>query len=72
MIGLGYVNQCYYEKDLVKYSIPERLIKTQKDKSKINLFIIADVEGKIYISKDKNHRAEFMFIANELNEVSCD
>lgn len=72
MIGLGYVNQCYHEKDLVKYSIPERLVITQKDKSKIKLFIIADVNGKIYISKDKNHRAEFMFIAKELSEVSCD
>lgn len=72
MIGLGYRDRCYYKKDIDKYSIPDDLIQKQKDTNKVKVFVIADIDGKMYISKGKEHSAFFYFMAKELSEIYCD
>ena len=72
MIGLGYEERCYYKKDLLKYSIPASFPQTVKDNSKYKLYVVADINGKMYISRNENYGAAFQFITKDLNQVYCD
>lgn len=70
MIGLGFQTRCYYTEDLKKYKIPNNMA-TKLDNNRTQLFIIADIDGKIYISQNKEHSAEFLFTAKDLTQINC-
>ncbi|APY79688.1 hypothetical protein EWG10_07455 [Salmonella enterica subsp. enterica serovar Napoli] len=71
LTGLGYQYRCYYDTDLDQYSIPEEFIQ-DKFNNKTKLFIVADIDGKMYISLKDKHTARFYFTAKELSQVNCD
>lgn len=50
LTGLGYENRCYYDTDLNQYYIPEEFIQ-DKLNNKTKLFVVADIDGKMYISQ---------------------
>ncbi|HFS7481202.1 TPA: hypothetical protein ACH1O5_001601 [Enterobacter roggenkampii] len=71
LTGLGYQYRCYFDVDLDQYSIPDEFIQN-KFKNKTMLFVIADIDGKMYISRKEQYNSEFYFKANELSQVSCE
>lgn len=71
LTGLGYQYRCYYDTDLDQYSIPDEVIQ-EKFNNKTKLFIVADIDGKMYLSSKKNRITAFYFIAKELPQVTCD
>ncbi|HAU3144441.1 TPA: hypothetical protein JDD71_000872 [Salmonella enterica subsp. salamae] len=70
LTGLGYQYRCYYDTDLDQYSIPDEFIQ-DKFNNKTKLFIVADIDGKMYISSKDKHTAKFYFTAKELSQVNC-
>lgn len=71
LIGLGYEDRCYYDVDLEQYSIPDEFTQDKFNK-KTKLFIVADINGKMYISSKNKHTTKFYFTAKELSQVSCE
>ncbi|EJP0285810.1 TPA: hypothetical protein LT034_002759 [Salmonella enterica subsp. enterica serovar Marshall] len=70
LTGLGYQYRCYYDTDLNQYYIPDEFIQ-EKYHNKTKLFIVADVDSKMYISPKDKHIAGFYFTAKELAQVDC-
>ena len=70
LIGLGYQYRCYYDTDLNQYLIPDEFIQ-DKFNNKTKLFVVADIDGKMYIAPKNKHTASFYFTAKELAQVSC-
>ncbi len=70
LIGLGYQYRCYYDTVLNQYLIPDEFIQ-DKFNNKTKLFVVADIDGKMYISPKNKHTTSFYFTAKELAQVSC-
>lgn len=70
LTGLGYQYRCFYDTDLDQYSIPDKFIQ-DKFNNKTKLFIVADIDGKMYISSKNEFTAAFYFTARELTQVNC-
>ncbi|MDM6732401.1 hypothetical protein QUG33_23725, partial [Citrobacter braakii] len=70
LTGLGYEYRCYYDTDLNQYFIPEEFIQ-DKFNNKTKLFVVADIDGKMYISSKNKNTASFYFTVNKLAQVNC-
>ncbi|EDY3820483.1 hypothetical protein GUQ70_004197 [Salmonella enterica subsp. enterica] len=70
LIGLGYQYRCYYDTDLNQYLIPDEFIQ-DKFNNKTKLFVVADIDGKMYIAPKNKRTTSFYFTAKELAQVSC-
>lgn len=70
LTGLGFQYRCYYDTDLAQYSIPDEFIQ-DKFNNKTKLFIVADIDGKMYISSKNKYTAAFYFTTKELAQVYC-
>ncbi|ENG8823707.1 hypothetical protein ABVL22_000147 [Salmonella enterica] len=71
LTGLGYKNRCYYDTDLNQYYIPEEFIQ-DKLNNKTKLFVVADIDGKMYISQKGKKTTGLFFVAKELAQVYCE
>ncbi|EEF8041189.1 hypothetical protein GS347_004467, partial [Salmonella enterica subsp. enterica serovar Brandenburg] len=61
---------CYYDTDLNQYLIPDEFIQ-DKFNNKTKLFVVADIDGKMYIAPKNKRTTSFYFTAKELAQVSC-